>query len=148
MSALALHRVHAEARKDLTFATQKANGSGIVLSFTEAVAARAGVPVSLKLTFDGVTDPAGGRVRISADAGLTLAGDAAFSLAAGQVQQRNITVTADTDGFFYLNVFTTQGGRTSVASIPVKVGNAVPALKSLGKITQSGQEKLVVMPVP
>lgn len=148
MSALALHGVHAQARKEPKVAAQKANGSGIDLGFTEAVATQAGVPIALPLTFDGVTDPAGGQVRLSTDAGLTLSGDATFTLAAGKVERRSVTVKADAEGFFYLNVFTTQSGRTSVSSIPVKVGKAVPALTSLGKITQSGREKLVVMPVP
>lgn len=128
--------------------SSKLNASGIVLDFAAVPLVRVGVPASVVLKFTGVTEAAGGSVQITADPGLALSSETDFSLAAGSVAERTVTFTAGTEGLLYLNVFMTQRGQTSVASVPVRVGNKTLAMKTLGKLRKSGQEQLVVMPLP
>jgi hypothetical protein len=132
-------------------APRKSNGSGIEVQFRIDGAARLGEALPIALTFDGVTDPSGARVRFTVDAGLTLppayAGD--FPLSGGQsAPTLTVPVIPMADGLAYLNVFTTQHGVTSVSAVAVQVGKAA-SLKLRGelKTTPSG-DKILTIPVP
>ncbi|HTN66085.1 MAG TPA: hypothetical protein VL051_07880 [Burkholderiaceae bacterium] len=57
------------------------------------------------------------------------------------------TVRALTDGAHYLNVFVTRGKRSRAVSIPVMVGNTLPAPKAAGQATTTPQgENLIILP--
>lgn len=132
-------------------APRKSNGSGIEVQFRIDGAARIGEALPIALSFDGVTDTVGARVRFTVDAGLSLppayAGE--FPLQAGAAAPTlAVPVTPTSDGLAYLNVFTTQHGVTSVSSVAVQVGKSA-ALKLRGELksTPSG-DKILTIPVP
>ncbi|MGJ7492979.1 hypothetical protein [Variovorax sp. ZT4R33] len=132
-------------------APRKSNGSGIEVQFRIDGAARLGGALPIALSFDGVTDPAGARVRFTVDAGLTLpsaySGD--FPLSAGaSAPTLTVPVIPTSEGLAYLHVFTTQQGLTSVSSVAVQVGkSASPKLRGDLKSTPSG-DKILTIPVP
>ena len=132
-------------------APRKSNGSGIEVQFRIDGTARISEALPIALSFDGVMDAAGARVRFTADAGLTLspayAGE--FPLQAGaSAPTLTVPVTPTSDGLAYLNVFTTQHGVTSVSAVPVQVGKA-GSLKLRGELksTPSG-DRILTIPVP
>ncbi len=112
---------------------------------------RLGEALPITLSFVGITDPAGATVRFTADAGLSL--PAAYlsklPLSRGQTAPTlTVPVTPMAEGLAYLNVFTTQGGKTSANSVPVQVGKAA-ASKPGGELksTPSG-DRILIVPVP
>ncbi len=57
------------------------------------------------------------------------------------------TVRALADGAHYLNVFVTRGKRSRAISIPIAVGNALPAPKAASQPTTTPQgESLIILP--
>lgn len=132
-------------------APRKSNGSGIEVQFRIDGAARIGEALPIALSFDGVTEPAGARVRFTVDAGLTLppAYSGEFPLQAGtSAPALTVPVIPASEGLAYLHVFTTQHGATSVSSVAVQVGKS-GSLKLRGEIrsTPSG-DKILTIPVP
>lgn len=132
-------------------APRKANGSGIEVQFRIDGTPRLGEALPITLSFVGITDPAGATVRFTADAGLSL--PAAYlsklPLSRGQTAPTlTVPVTPMAEGLAYLNVFTTQGGKTSGNSVPVQVGKAA-ASKPGGELksTPSG-DRILIVPVP
>lgn len=128
---------------------QKANGSGVDLSYDTPLVTAPRQAVSVSLNFDGVVDT-GATVRISADSSLQLESPlAALVLPLGKSQ---VTVRARTTvaGLFYLHVQTLQQGRASISSIPVQVGNGSAKLDSPGELkpAPAGTDMLIVIPVP
>jgi hypothetical protein len=69
------------------------------------------------------------------------------TLQRGESRTLNIDVPPQADGVHYLDVVTTQAGRTSVQSVPLKVGSGRAALKPEGRpqTTPSG-EKIISLP--
>lgn len=132
-------------------APRKTNGSGIEVQFRIDGTPRLGEALPITLSFVGITDPAGATVRFTADAGLSL--PAAYlsrlPLSRGQTAPTlTVPVTPMAEGLAYLNVFTTQGGKTSANSVPVQVGKAT-ASKPGGELksTPSG-DRILIVPVP
>jgi len=115
-------------------AARKPNDSGVKLQYRLAGTPQAGKPTVVVLQFDGVSDPAGASVTLTVDAGLTLSSSASLSVPQGQRSDASVTVISQGDGLAYLNVFITQGGRTSAISIPIQTGAAAPAMKANGDI--------------
>ncbi|SFQ74803.1 hypothetical protein SAMN05216567_1373 [Variovorax sp. OK605] len=131
----------------LTVAARKPNDSGVTIQYSVAGVAQIGRPVSITLQFDGVTDPAGATVRLSTDAGLTLATAGTLALPAGQRTSMTATVTSDREGLAYLNVFVTQNGAMSIVAIPVQTGSAAPSMKGAGEVKSSSEgEKIISSP--
>lgn len=132
-------------------APRKSNGSGIEVQFRIDGAARIGEALPVALSFDGVTDTTGARVRFTVDAGLSLPATYAgeFKLPAGASSPTlTVPVTPTSEGLAYLNVFTTQHGLTSASAIAVQVGKT-GALKLRGELksTPSG-DRILTIPVP
>ncbi|WP_341889436.1 hypothetical protein [Variovorax sp. YR752] len=125
---------HKAAAWSWVAASRKPNDSGVKLQYRLAGTPQAGKPTVVVLQFDGVSDPAGASVTLTVDAGLTLSGSASLSVPAGQRSDASVTVISQGDGLAYLNVFITQGGRTSAISIPIQTGAAAPAMKANGDI--------------
>lgn len=84
--------------------------------------------------------------RVTADEGLTLASsNASVGLSKGRQHVAQIQVTPQKEGLFYVHVFTVQGNKQSVSSIPVQVGKVgLPAEKNL-KVDAKG-DKVISMP--
>lgn len=133
----------------MTTAPVKPGGSGIAVHYRVDGTPQVGSPVAVVLSFEGVSDPAGGVVKLTADGGLTIVGSAGpHTLPAGQASALTVQVVPDADGTGYLHVFTTQNGATSATSITVQVGKApsvMPASSGL-KQTPDG-DKILSMPV-
>lgn len=133
----------------MTTAPMKGSGSGVEVQFRVDEAPQAGRPVSVLLSFAGVTDPAGAAVRLAADGGLSLAAsETQRSLPAGQATTWTVEVVPAATGIGYLHVFTTQFGATSVTSVPVGVGKPAAATPGGEALKQgAGGEKILPMKV-
>ena len=132
-------------------AAQKPNGSGVQVRYRILDTPAPGQPARVEIVLANITDPTGGTVRFTTDPALRLAaGGVQTSLPAGETTTLTITVVPQEEGLAYLNVFTTQRGRTSSTSIPVQTGTGTPASKKPGagklKDTPDG-DKILVMPV-
>ena len=133
----------------LITAPTKVNGSGVVVGYRIETTPQAGTRTSITLNLEGVTDPAGATIRLSADGGLSLVNAAVLPvLPANVVTTLTIDVVPAGAGIGYLNVFTTQFGLTSATSIPVQVGKAPSALPAAGELKQTpAGDKILSMPV-
>jgi hypothetical protein len=133
----------------MTAAPVKPGGSGIAVQYRVDGTPQPGSAVPIVLSFDGVSDHAGGTVKLTADGGLTIAGSAGpHALPAGQASTLTVQVVPDADGTGYLHVFTTQNGATSATSITVQVGKAPSAMPASSGLKQAPDgEKIISMPV-
>lgn len=133
----------------MTAAPMKPGGSGIALQYRIDGTPQPGSPVPVLLSFDGVSDPAGGTVKLAADGGLAIVGSAGpHTLPAGQASALTVQVVPDADGTGYLHVFTTQNGATSATSIAVQVGKAPSAMPASSGLKHAPDgDKILSMPV-
>ena len=132
-------------------AAGKHNGSGIRVSYIVPAGMQPGQSARVQLQFSGVTaddakvewrGPAGSSIS-SAQLGAATT----MALPAGQVTTISLDVTAAADGMAYLDVFTSQGGRGSAQSLPLKVGSGKVALKREGTMqTAPSGEKVLSLP--
>lgn len=135
------------ATAPMTPAMRKANDSGVTLQFRLDAVPQVGRAVPVVMQFDGVTDPAGASVRLSADAGLKISGSDELALPASKRSNATVTVVSEREGLAYLNVFITQKGATSAISIPIQTGTAEALRKSSGELaTTPDGESIVTMP--
>lgn len=146
----AASRTASTATKKTTWVklNQKHNGSGVQVRYNVPAALQAGQPSTVRLRFSTVSDAAGAVAEIKAPAGVTLSGAAGpLTLPQGRATTVDMQATAAADGQYFVDVLTTQAGRTSVQSIPLQVGDAKPQLKTTGKpeTTPSG-EKVISLP--
>ncbi|MDM0106613.1 hypothetical protein QTH97_16830 [Variovorax sp. J22R24] len=128
----------------------KGNGSGVAVLFQVSDAnPQVGKAVPVTLTFEGITDPNGATLRLTADGGLSLGtGEVTRTLPAGGPSTLTVEVVPAAEGVGYLHVFTTQYGASSATSIPVQVGKASSALPASKDLKQgSGGDKILPMPV-
>jgi hypothetical protein len=134
-------------RAAMATAAHKPNDSGVGIQHSVPGVAQIGQPVSIVLQFDGITDPAGAKVRFTTDGGLTLTTTGSLTLPAGQSTSVTATVASDRDGVAYLNVFVTQNGALSSAAIPVQTGPGTPAMKGAGEVKSSAEgDKIISSP--
>ncbi|MEJ8859040.1 hypothetical protein WKW79_31025 [Variovorax robiniae] len=124
----------AAVKRKLTRAATKKNGSGVDVQYSVDAPVKVGQAATVVIQFEDITDPAGGSVRFTADAGLTLVGADEARLPAGQTTTLTVRATPASEGIAYINVFTTQNGMTSATSIPVTTGEAAPKLRSAGEL--------------
>lgn len=138
----------AQSQPAMTRALKKANGSGIDVQYAVVGAPQVARMTAVTLRLDGVTDPAGGHVRFSADPGLTLSRADAVPLPTGVVTTVTIQATPASEGIVYLHVFTTQRGVTTATSVPIQVGQTGPAMRSAGEMQKAPTGDAVIsMPV-
>nr|WP_251010704.1 hypothetical protein [Variovorax paradoxus] len=133
----------------MTAAPAKSNGSGVSVQYRVDGTPQAGVALPVVLSFDGITDPAGASVRLTAEGGLSLVGTGGSqALPAGQTTTLTVQVVPGAEGVGYLHVFTTQRGATSATSVPVQVGKTPSALPASGTLKQTPDgDKIRPMPV-
>ena len=129
-----------------TMTKAKKPGSGVSLAY-KVPPASAGTPVTLTLRFSGVSAPAGARVAVAAEPGLTVQGERSLTLAAGGEQEMRLQVSAASDGVYFVNVTTEQAGRAHVTSVPVTVGKGAVKLNKQGTLkAAAGGEPVVSLP--
>lgn len=130
---------------------QKAKGSGVITNAETAGTMHVGQPTRMTLTFHGAHMP-GASATVQAPQGVnvtrldgTPVGEIALNV--GRPTRLEVWVTAPEDGMQYLDVTTLQDGRSSVRSLPMKVGSGAVKLKGNGQVvvTPSG-ETVVSMP--
>jgi len=133
----------------MTAVPTKPGGSGIAVQYRIDGTPQPGSPVPVVLNFDGVSDPAGGMVKLTADGGLAIVGSAGpHTLPAGQASALTVQVVPDADGTGYLHVFTTQNGATSATSIAVQVGKEPSAMPTSSGLKHAPDgDKILSMPV-
>ncbi len=130
---------------------QKANGSGVKLSATTPKNIAIGQAALVTLTFDAPSgDDAVAKVRVPAGVTVTRADGSALgdiALTRGQATKVDLLVNAQNDGMQFLDVTTMQSGRSSIQSVPLKVGSGTLVMKSNGNvITTPSGERIVSMP--
>lgn len=88
--------------------------------------------------------------RFTSDAGLLLVEPLPPPITLLQGQSSVVLkVIPQTEGLYYLNVFTKQGDATRVVSVPVKTAHAIPHLNHLGDIKALGNgDHIIAIPVP
>jgi hypothetical protein len=142
------HKTAATKKSSWVKLAQKHNGSGVQVRYSVPASLQAGQAATVRLQFSSVSAEADATAEIKAPAGVTLSGVAApVTLPRGRTTTVEVQVFAAADGQYFLDVFTTQAGRSSAQSIPLQVGNAKPQLKTTGKAetTPSG-EKVISLP--
>lgn len=130
---------------------QKANGSGVKLSATTPKSIAIGQATLVTLSFEAPSsDGAVAKVRVPAGVSVTRADGSALgdiALTRGQATKVDLLVNAQNDGMQFLDVTTTQAGRSSIQSVPLKVGTGALVMKSNGNvITTPTGERIVSMP--
>jgi hypothetical protein len=143
MLALPALSAHASSAP-MTFAVEKANGSGVIVSYRVEGGSQLGRTASVTLAFEQVSNVNGASVTLSADPGLSIQSEAAFSVPPGKRTEAKVTVLSEREGRFYLNVFVSQGARRSVISVPVQTGTVAPILKSTGTLARDFDGRLII----
>jgi hypothetical protein len=132
---------------DLVSTIQKPNGSGIAVRYRVDGAVVAHQPIMITLIFDGVKNDAA-TVHFTADTELQFGDLSALVTLPQGSSQIDLRVTPQSDGLFYVNVFTSQAGATSVISVPVLSGSVDPKLRKLGESKPAaGGERIISLPV-
>lgn len=125
----------------------KDGGAGVVMSFKIEGTPAVGKPLTVSVN---MSSSANAETILTADSGLTLQDPAqVLRSVAGQKSQHVITLTPQSEGRFYVNLFSTAEGRTSASSFAVQVGNSQTSLKSTAPVQVGPNgERVKVMPVP
>jgi len=132
---------------NLVSTVQKPNGSGIAVRYRVDGGAVAHQPHAITLIFEGVKDDAA-TVHFTADPELQPSGLPAQVTLPRGASQLVLQVTSQSDGLFYVNVFTMQAGATSVISVPVQSGSIGPKLRKLGESKPAADgERIISLPV-
>jgi hypothetical protein len=117
----------------------KGNSSGVLMRQVVPEKIALGESVVLKLTFSGVTAADGAGVEVTDLATRTTL--LSVRLAQGEQKTIELPYTGRTDGLQFIVVTTTQAGRSSVQSVPLRVGSGEARLKAEGqrRATPSGE---------
>ena len=129
----------------------KANGSGIKLRYAVPASLQPGQPAVVRVELSNVRG-ADARLAWRAPEGASVSvrgGGTVGSMAlpVGQTTVVEFDVTPAADGMAYLDVFTSQGGRSTAQSLPLKVGSGQVLLKREGTVqTMPSGEKVISLP--
>lgn len=128
----------------MTQAPEKPNGSGVSVSYRVHGVSQVGRTTSVALVFEGVTNANGASVTLSTEPGLSVQGDRTLILPTGKRSEAKVILLSEREGLFYFHVFTSQGTRRSVLSVPVQTGTAPPVMKSNGTLVRDAQGQLIM----
>ena len=128
----------------------KKSGSGVRVAYRIDGEPQPGVPATMTVEFRGINAPAGAIASFGTEEPAVLTGPSTLKLKPGPPQSATVALTAAQDGIYFVNVTTTQAGRSSVVSIPVKVGAGGRRLERPGtvEITPSGERVISLPPKP
>lgn len=134
-------------QRGLVHAAAKKGGSGVRVAYRIEGMPQANIPTRVVVEFDGISAPDGAIASFSAEDPAVLTGASTLTLNPGEMHSTTVLVTAAEDGVYFLNVTTMQAGRSSIVSIPVKVGAGTPRLEKPGTVetTPSG-ERVISLP--
>ena len=146
-TAPATHHAKAKTKTAWVHAAAKHNGSGVRLAYS-VPAMQPGRTSTVQLQFTGVqSDDARVEWRAPEGASVTSAvagSSTSMALPRGQVTTLTLDVTPAADGMAYLDVFTTQDGRGSAQSVPLKVGSGKVSLKREGQLQKMPSGEAVI----
>jgi hypothetical protein len=133
----------------LAAASQTPGGSGVTVRYRVDHGGVPGQAATVTLDFSAVGLSLS-TVRFTFDAGLLLTNTLPSTVVLLPGPSRMVLqVVPQTEGLFYLNVFTTHGEVTSVTSVPVRTDHAVPQLNHLGDVKVQGNgNRIIAIPVP
>lgn len=137
----------------MTLAPMKANSTGLVLRYAAPDTLKAGQATPVRIELSGASsDGASVELRGSSPDIVVVTQDGRavqgpIALARGDTRTIDVLVTAPTDGTHHLSVLMSQGGRSAVSAVPLKVGTGAMSMKSEGQVqtTPSG-ERVISMP--
>ena len=146
----AARHAKAKAKTAWVHVASKHNGSGVRLAYS-VPSMQPGRTSTVLLRFSGVQgDDARVEWRAPEGASVTSAvagSSTGMALPRGQVTTLTLDVTPAADGMAYLDVFTTQNGRGSAQSVPLKVGSGKVFLKREGTLqTMPSGEAVISLP--
>ncbi|MBI5716762.1 MAG: hypothetical protein HZC37_03650 [Burkholderiales bacterium] len=119
--------------------------SGVTVTPTVPAKIALGETVTVRLRFSGVTAADGATVEVRDPT--TRATLLSTRLARGEQKTIDLPYTGRTDGMQFIDVATTQAGRSSVQSVPLPVGSGQLKLKSEGqRQTTTGGEAVISLP--
>jgi hypothetical protein len=136
----------AKARKEgFTPLTVKKGGSGVGMAYRIEGTPKVGSPLTIRVTMGSSADA---QVTLRAGEGLVLnRPDQVLTSLAGQTAEYTITVVPQSEGRFYLNMFSVAAGRGSATSIPVQVGKGTVQLKPSGNVqVMPSGERVISVP--
>jgi hypothetical protein len=127
--------------------TAKRGGSGVHVAYRIEGAAQPNVPARITVELSGVTAQQGASASFSAEEPAWLRSAAALTLRPNQRHTATLEVTAPADGMYFVNVITTQAGRSSIVQIPVKVGAGAAKREKQGTVqTAPSGERVISLP--
>lgn len=135
------HKESAVDDRGFARATVKKGGSGVSVAYRIEGVPQANVPTSITVEFSGVGESGDALASFSAEEPAVLTSAPSLTISSNQTSVANVLVNAPADGVYFVNVTTRQAGRSSVVSIPVKVGAGTPRLERSGTVqtTPSGE---------
>jgi len=120
-------------------------GSGVTVAHTVPARIGVGETVTVRLRISGVTAADGATVEVRDPA--TKVTLLSTQLAQGEQRTVDLPYTGRSDGMQYLDVTTTQGGRSTVVSVPLAVGSGQVRLKTEGeRRTTADGEAVISLP--
>jgi hypothetical protein len=120
-------------------------GSGVVMRYAVPAKIAVGETVTVQLQFLGISAADGATVEVRDRA--TRATVLTLNLSAGEQRTVELPYANRTDGMQFLDVTTTQGGRLTVQSIPLRVGSGELKLKPQGqRATTADGEAVISLP--
>lgn len=135
-----------KARKNgFTPLPTKKSGSGVVMAYRIEGTPTVGSPLTIRITMASNVDS---QVTLRAGEGLVLRNPTQVLTAlAGVAAEHTVLVVPQTEGRFYLNLFSLAAGRGSASSVAVQVGKGEVQLKPMGavQVLPSG-ERIIMMP--
>lgn len=117
----------------------KHTGSGVVMRYAVPDKMAVGETVTVRLQFSGVSAADGATIEVRDPAARTTL--LTLSLAPGEQRVVDLPYTGRADGMQFIDVATTQAGRLTVQSVPLRVGSGELKLKPEGqrRTTASGE---------
>jgi hypothetical protein len=119
--------------------------SGVVVTYSAPAKVAVGETVTLRLQISGVSAADGASVEVRDAAGRTTL--LSTRVAAGEQKTLELPYTGRADGMQFIDVVTAQGGRSSVQSLPIRVGSGELKLKPHGqRSATAGGEAVISLP--
>jgi hypothetical protein len=132
-------------KNGFTSIPSKKGGSGVDIAYRIEGTPAVGSPLTIRIQ---MTSPFSAQTTLRAGEGLLLSQpDQVLQSQAGQRTEHTVTVTPQTEGRFYLNVFSVANGRGGASAIAVQVGKGEVQLKQSGnvQVLPSG-ERIISVP--
>lgn len=132
-------------KNGFTSLPSKKGGSGVDIAYRIEGTPTVGSPLTIRIQ---TASPFSVQTTLRAGEGLLLnEPDQVLQSQAGQRAEHSVTVVPQTEGRFYLNVFSVANNRGGASAIAVQVGKGAVQLKSAGKVqVMPSGERIISVP--